>query len=551
MTLRQVLALARPWQGRLLLVGALMLLQALVALTVPLVAGAMASGILDGSDTPLPRLAALLVGLLAVIAVLRALASLVSGATAQRVLAALRQQLHDHLQKLPLPFHEDHKQGDLLSLTTWEISRLSSFLTQTLVSLPPLLLTALGAVILMFRIDPTLALLVPVLVPVFYLVLKVIGRQLRGLARAWQAAEAEAIAVAEEHLELAPAIKSYTREAVASARFARAVGNTREIALRQLRINALLAPAAQFVAAAAAVLLLLLAGQNLQDGSLSTAELVAFLLYAALLTRPVASLANVYGELQSLRGTLQRMGTVLATPPEPFTGGQAVDRARGALRFEGLRFTYPGRPITLDHIDLDIPAGQTIALTGPNGAGKSTLIALLLRYRSPDAGRILLDGVDIADLRLADLRRQIGLVPQRPLLFNGSIADNIGFGRREATRADIVQAARLAQAHAFIEALPAGYETVIGDHGVRLSGGQGQRVALARALLKDPPILILDEATSMFDTEGEAAFIAAAADAFKARTVLLITHRPATLALADRIVHLAAGRITGPAGSDS
>jgi len=276
---------------------------------------------------------------------------------------------------------------------------------------------------------------------------------------------------------------------------------------------------------------------------MTTAELVSFLLYAGLLTRPVASLSNVYGRIQTLRGTLARLENVLDRAPETLGGGKALGLAKGRIRFEAVRFAYPGRANTLDRIDLDIPAGQTLALTGKNGAGKSTLISLLLRYCSPDDGRIFLDGTDIAKLRLRDLRRQIGLVPQRPLLFNGTIGENIGFGREGATKDQIISAALMAQAHEFIIDLPQGYDTKIGDHGVRVSGGQGQRIALARALIKDPSILVLDEATSMFDLVGEADFISAASEALRDRTVIVITHRPATLALADRIVQMDSGRI--------
>jgi ABC-type multidrug transport system fused ATPase/permease subunit len=541
--IRRIIDMAKPWHGRLALVAALMVAESLLLLGMPLVAGMMAGGIIEGAGPSLPLLAALLLGLLAGVAGLRILSGIISGTTALLILADLRGMIHDHLQSLPLPFHEDHKQGDLLALTTWEIGRLSDFLTGTLVSLVPLLLTAGGAVILMFGIDPTLALIVPLLIPAFYLALKIVGRRLRRIAVAWQEAEAETIAIAEEHLEMTPAIKSFTREAVASARYAAALARSRDIGLREMRIHAVVSPLTQYVAAAAAVVLLLLAGQVLRAGAMSTAELVSFLLYAGLLTRPVAALADVYGKLQSLRGTLARLETIIEMSPEPLHQGQALTRTRGELRFEGVCFTYPGRAGTLNRIDLAIPAGQTIALTGPNGAGKSTLISLLLRYRKPDAGRILLDGCDIATLRLSDLRRQIGLVPQRPLLFNGTIAENIGFGREMATEAQIIAAARLAQAHGFITDLPRGYDTMIGDHGVRLSGGQGQRIALARALIKDPPILVLDEATSMFDPEGETDFIAAAAAALRDRTVILITHRPASLALAERIVQLTAGHI--------
>jgi ABC-type multidrug transport system fused ATPase/permease subunit len=212
------------------------------------------------------------------------------------------------------------------------------------------------------------------------------------------------------------------------------------------------------------------------------------------------------------------------------------------LAFEGVRFAYDGRPPALDGVTFTVAAGETVAITGQNGAGKSTLAGLVLRFMDPQEGAVRLDGIDLRELRLEDLRRQVGLVPQRPLLFDGTVRDNIAWGREGATDAEIEDAARLAQAHDFVLSLPDGYGTRVGEHGVRLSGGQGQRVALARALLKDPPILILDEATSMVDLDGEGAFVAAAAQRLRGRTILIITHRPATLALADRRIRLEGGR---------
>jgi ATP-binding cassette subfamily B protein len=351
------------------------------------------------------------------------------------------------------------------------------------------------------------------------------------------------------HLELLPAIKSFTHEGPASRRYAEAIARSRDIQLKEVRITAVLDPVVQLVASIAAVALVVMAGRS--AGNMTAAELVAFLMYAALLTRPVSQLANVYGQIQTLKGMLDRLGRVLNTAPEREAhNAQAITRARGRITFDAVDFAHPGRACTLLGVNLDIPAGQTLALTGANGAGKTTLAGLLLRFLEPDAGAVRLDGIPVGDLRLADLRHQIGVVPQRPLLFNGTISENIGFGRIGATQAEVEDACRLAQAHDFILTLPEGYATQIGSQGVRLSGGQGQRIALARALVKDPPILILDEATSMFDTEGESDFVTGATASLRDRTVILITHRPATLALADRIVRLDGGRIVSDTATD-
>jgi len=532
------------------LVAALMLVESLAMLAVPWFGGLLAGRLVTGADGGAAGLVMVVLALLTAVAVLRALVGLLSGSMSVRFLAQLQSDLHDHLQSLPMPFHEDHQRGDLLALSTWEISRLSDFLTGTLVSLPPLVLTALGSIGLMFAIDPMLALAVPILVPLFYLALKIIGRRLRALATAAQEAEAEALALAEMHLELLPAIKSFTHEGPASRRYGDTIARARDIQLKEVRINAFLNPVVQLIASSAAVLLVVAAGRD-GGGSMSAGELVAFLLYAGLLTRPVSQLADVYGQIQSLKGMLARLGRVLDTAPEHQTpDARVMGRARGQVTFETVNFAYPGRVATLRGITLDIPAGQTLALTGANGAGKTTLVGLLLRFLEPGAGAVRLDGIPVGDLALPDLRRQIGVVPQRPLLFDGTVAENIGFGRAGATLPEVEAAARLAQAHDFILTLPDGYATRIGGQGMRLSGGQGQRIALARALVKDPPILILDEATSMFDTTGESDFVTAAATALRDRTVILITHRPATLALADRIVRLDGGQIVADTQTD-
>jgi subfamily B ATP-binding cassette protein MsbA len=219
------------------------------------------------------------------------------------------------------------------------------------------------------------------------------------------------------------------------------------------------------------------------------------------------------------------------------------------VRWEGVHFGYPGREPVLTGLDLEIQAGETLALTGENGSGKSTLIHLLMRFADPDRGRVLVDGTDIRGVSIPSLRGQIGLVAQHVLLLNGTVGENIAYGRPDATEAEIEAAARSAQADAFIRRLPQGYDTLIGDQGIRLSGGQRQRIALARALLKDPPILVLDEATAMFDPEGELAFIEDCRAVLAQRTVILITHRPASLALADRIVVLRDGRVISDAPS--
>ena len=461
-----------------------------------------------------------------------------------RIIADLKVRLYDHLQALPLAFHHRQRQGDTLALLTNDVYVIGGFISGTAVALVPMLVTAAGAVLLMFRIRPDLALLAAMLVPLFYLMLRVVGRRLRPLTVRLQDEEAGVVAMAEENLGMLPAIKTFTREPQESARYREQIGRILHLSAQQRRIYSALGPLVHLVAAVGIVVVLALASADLIDGQLSPAQLVSFLLYAQLLTRPVEGLAEVYGRTQGMRGALARLQRAMAETPEaPGLIGIPMPMVKGEIEFHRVTFAYEGRRRALDKLDLRIAAGETIAIVGPNGAGKSTLGHLLMRLHGPVEGRITIDGIDIATVSLESLRRRIGIVPQHVLLFHASVRDNIAFGRPVPGKAEIEAAARAARAHEFIVQLPQGYDTVIGDRGVRLSGGQQQRVALARALLKDPPILILDEATAMFDPEGEAEFLQECREAFRHRTVILITHRAASLETADRIVRVADGRV--------
>ena len=531
-----------PHRRTLLAILALLLAGSLASLANPWIAGKLTQSILSGPQPDLPSFQLILLAwfvLLAVKSLLSFASSYLVGSTGEIMAARLRSRVYEHLQILPMTYYQDQRPGDLLTLLSRDSETISRFITSTLVRILPLAFTFIGAFAIMAWLDPVIALLAAILLPVYYLAMKLIGRRIRPLSSAWIKSWSGMVSLVQENLGLLPAIKAFTRETMEAGRFE--AKNTEYLSLsrQQILIQSMLTPAISLLAGAGLLLLLWVGIGHMQSGTLQTSELVSLLLYAMLLTQPISGLANVYGQVMMTRGAAERLLAFFNVQPEPVAEGKPyIEEVRGEIEFRDISFAYPGRENVLAQFSLHIEAGETIALTGPNGVGKSTLAHLLMRFVDPGEGVIRIDGRDISEVDLSSLRGQVGLVAQHTLLLNGTVAENIAYARHEATIEDIKKAAKAARADEFIAELPDQYETVIGDQGVKLSGGQRQRLSLARTLLKDPPILILDEATAMFDPEGEKSFIEECQELLNLRTVILITHRPASLALADRVVRM-------------
>lgn len=537
--LQQLWAIARPPSATLLIAILVAVLASVVALAAPWVGGHFTDLVVGGGTGDYQWL--LLAWLMLMLAqqALSFGSSYLVGTAGATATARLRNRLYEHLQALPLSFHHLTPRGELLSLLSRDTVILGQFFTTTLPGLLPQLLTLVGAWILMARISTELALAIGLLIPALALLLKLTLRRLRPLSHALAEAHSRHLGKVEENLRTLDLLKAFNREPREAAHLREHNAQILRLERRNLVSSGLISPLIEATGAILLIALLWLGASRLQADQLTPGGIVSLLLYGLLLVRPAGSLANAAANAQSTRGAATRLLHVLNQPPEDLhAGSQALPKQPGRLHFDRVSYTYPHAPPLLDELSLQIEPGQVVAITGPNGAGKSTLMHLLMRFMTPQAGRITMDGVNIAELSLNALRDAIGLVPQTVALVDGTLRDNISYGLPEAADDAIRQACSIAHAWEFIAALPGGLDTRVGPNGIKLSGGQRQKIALARALLRQCPILILDEATAMFDEASEAGFVTQARKQLQGTTILLITHRPHSLALAHHVLTL-------------
>lgn len=466
----------------------------------------------------------------------------------EKVVADLRSRLYAHLITLGAGFHDRSRSGELVSRLTADSELLRSVIGSTMSVALRSSVTVVGSLVMLFVTSPHLAAWSLVGIPLAVLPIIIGARRLRNIARASQDRIADANSLASETLGAVRTVQAHAREPYERGRFNAALGDAIGAARRRIRAQSIVTASAIVLVFGAIVGVLWLGAHEVIDGNMSAGTLGQFVLYALIGGGSVGALAEVWNELQRASGGMGRIAELLqedveiTAPAHPTPLPQPL---RGEIRFEGVVFHYPQRPDTaaLDHVDLHVRPGETVALVGPSGAGKSTILSMLLRFHDPAAGRILVDGVDLREVDPAQLREQLALVPQQPTLFASSAFENIRYGRLEATDEEVQRAAEAAEADEFLQALPGGYASELGERGARLSGGQQQRIAIARALLKDAPILLLDEATSALDAQSERAVQQALERLMAGRTTLVIAHRLATVLKADRIVVMDHGRI--------
>ncbi len=474
----------------------------------------------------------------------------------ERVVADLRQRLYAHLLGLDPEFFERTRSGELVSRLSADTELLRSVVGSSISVALRSFIMVLGSIVMLFVTDPRLAAWTLVGIPLFVLPIVLGSRRLRKVARSSQDRIADANALASEVLGAIRTVQAHAREPYERSRFVDAVLTAVATARKRIGLQAIVTAVSMTLFFGAVIIVLWSGAHDVVAQRMSAGTLGQFVLYAMLGGGSVGALAEVWNDVQRAAGGMGRINDLLLERPALIAPQQPralPTPLRGDIAFEDVHFHYPSRPDApaLEGFSLRVRPGETVALVGPSGAGKSTVFSMLLRFHDPQRGHVRVDGIDIRDCDPAQLRESVALVPQSPTIFAASAADNIRYGRLDATDAQLVHAAKSAEAHEFVSALPNGYASELGERGARLSGGQQQRIVIARALLKDAPVLLLDEATSALDAQSERAVQHALENLMQGRTTLVIAHRLATVLKADRIVVMDRGRIVAEGTHDA
>ena len=468
-----------------------------------------------------------------------------STSVGQRVTRDLRHILYHHVQRLSLSFYARRRTGDMVVRLTSDIEAVQDFVSTVLLGMVLNGLTLAGMLGVMLYLDWRFTVVALSVTPILFIVVYRLTRRIKAAARAVKEKESDLASVVQESISAVRVVKAFAGEELEERRLDRESEESLEAALRARSVKARLSPAVDIIVAAGTFLVLFFGVRHVLSGRLSAGALIVFVLYLGKMYKPMKDLSKMADTLSRAFAALDRIGELLRTDSQivDLPGATPAPAFRGDIEFSRVTFGYtPNRPVLRD-LSLRVRAGQSVALVGPSGSGKSTLIGLIPRLYDVWNGRILIDGTDVRDYTLASLRDQVSFVLQDPVLFHAPVWQNIAYGRPRATRADVVRAARAANAHDFITALPEGYDTVIGERGDTLSAGQRQRIAIARAIIRDAPILLLDEPASALDPESESLVFEAIERLMRGRTSITIAHRLATARAADRIFVLDDGRI--------
>jgi subfamily B ATP-binding cassette protein MsbA len=543
--LARLAPLVRPYTSRLVVAFLFLVVAAAAGLVFPAVLRYLLDAAFELKDRgALDRIALGLLGVFAVQGVANFVQVFLLSSSTERIVATLREQTFAHLIRLSPAFFTERRTGELTSRLSSDLALLQSLLSTWISELSRQTLFLIGGIAMMFVTNPRLTLTTLAVVPVVVVAAFTFGRALRKASTSVQDRIGEAMGMADESFGSIRTVQSFTREGIETERFSALLHDLVGVAVSRARIRALFFGVVGFVAFGSVAAVLWQGGAQVVEGKLTAGTLVAFLFYALFVAAAVGTLATLFGNFQEAIGAASRVFDLLDAEPtvrEPEHPRRFTETVRGAVTLEAVAFRYqPDLPDVVQDISLDIAPGEVVALVGRSGAGKTTIASLLPRFWDVTAGRITLDGIDIRELSLDTLRGAIGIVPQEPVLFSGSIRENIAYARPDASDADVLRAAQAAHAWEFIERLPEQWSTRVGERGVKLSGGQRQ----------DPAVVILDEATSSLDTESERYVEQALEQLLQGRTTLLIAHRLSTVRRADRVVVLDQGRIVETGSHD-
>jgi ABC-type multidrug transport system fused ATPase/permease subunit len=544
--LRHLISLLRPYRGRVILMFISLVIATGAALAPPYLAGrAIDDGIKQQDMNALTVIVIAFVAAAILNWVATYLQTYLINWVGQRALQDLRVELFEHLQKLSIGFYSRNRAGVLISRLTNDIQALDQLVTEGISTLFSASLTLVGTAVILVVLDPGLALITFLTFPVLLVASVAFRLASAGAYRLTREKIAQVTAYLQETLSGVRVVRAFGQEPRHRRRFAELNDEHREANMRTVYLNAAYFPSVELLSAVATAAILIYGGNEVINGAVTIGVLATFVFYLQSFFDPIQSLSQLYTTYQAGMAALDKIFELLDEEPDVADKPDAEElpRLRGEIRFDDVTFSYGGDALALDHVSLDVPPGQTLALVGATGAGKSTLAKLVARFYDPDEGRVLIDGHDLRDVTERSLRSQLGIVPQESFLFSGTIRDNIAFGRPDATEEDVLAAARAVGAHDFIERLPEGYDTEVGERGGHLSAGQRQLVAFARAAAADPRILILDEATSNVDVRTEAQIERGLRRLLAGRTAIVIAHRLSTIRSAGRIVVLDHGGI--------